>query len=52
VFEEPQLFEARDVPEVPNDRAHEHVVLLLEIAVAQSTYEQERSRTGILQLGL
>src|SRR5581483_6363214 len=33
LLEQPQFLEARDMPEVPNNRTHEHIMLLLEIPI-------------------
>src|SRR3954471_20027169 len=41
ILGEPKLLEMGDVPHVPDDRAHQWVVLLVQILVRQLGYEQQ-----------
>ena len=50
VLGEPELFEVRDMPEIPDDGTHQGIVLEVEIFVREGGHEQERSRPRFLQL--
>src|SRR5687768_15051542 len=46
VTREPELFEVSDVAYVPDDRAHERVVLPVKVLVRESGYEEESPLAG------
>ena len=50
VLGEPELFEVRDMTEIPDDGTHQGIVLEVEIFVREGGHEQERSRPRFLQL--
>src|ERR1700682_2722147 len=43
ILGEPELLEVRDVPDVPDDRTHQRIVLPMQILVRKSGYQQRRS---------
>jgi hypothetical protein len=44
---QPQLFEVSDVAQIPDDRAHQRVVLLAQLVVRQRLDQLNRSRTAL-----
>ena len=50
VAREPQLLEVGDVAQVPEDRAHQRIVLRAEVLVAQRRHQQQRPGARLEQL--
>jgi hypothetical protein len=48
---QPELFEMRDVPQIPEDRAHQRVMLSPEILIRERTQQEEGSLPCLPKLG-
>jgi hypothetical protein len=49
ILSEPELLEVRDVPDVPDDRTHQRIMLSMKILVRESGYKQQRPISRLCQ---
>src|SRR5687768_4650468 len=51
VLRQPELLEVSDVPQIPDDRAHEGIVLQAQVSVRERLNQQERPGSSFCKLG-